>query len=233
MYGRDNGAQDETALGPLQPGRENLSQRAYNHISSRLISGAMRPGEKLILRPLAARLGLSPTPVREALLRLVSEQALVLDERGSAIVPVMTAIQFREMCDMRSDLEARAAERAVAVADPAGVEELQRLSDQTVTLWNDGSYQDMLATNACFHRQVCVIGQSPLIQRVLEGLWIRLGPPYALALSRGVSPFPPGMHPHELLMAALRTGNVEAARTASLHDVQASAQVIGHTLEPG
>ncbi|MBE7212677.1 MAG: GntR family transcriptional regulator [Gluconacetobacter diazotrophicus] len=227
-FGHDGA--DGLAARSAAPERENLSQRAYTHISSRLIGGAMRPGEKLILRPLAARLGLSPTPVREALLRLVSEQALVLDDRGSAIVPVMTAEQFREMCDMRSDLEARAAERAAAAATAGEMDALQRLCDETVTLWNDGSYQEMLEANARFHRLICRIGRSPLIQRALEGLWIRLGPPYALALSRPVAPFARGEHPHQLMVAAFRDGNAAAAREAALRDVRESERVISGIL---
>ncbi len=70
-------------------GRDSLSQRAYAQISRALIVSALRPGHRLILRPLAAELGLSPTPVRKALLRLVSEQAPSLDDRGSTLVATM------------------------------------------------------------------------------------------------------------------------------------------------
>ena len=100
-------------------GRESLSQRAYMQIRRSLTSSRLCPGHRLILRPLAAELGLSPTPVREALLRLVSEQALCLDERGSTIVPVMNKADFGELTEMRGDLEARAAERAIEVIDEA------------------------------------------------------------------------------------------------------------------
>ncbi len=60
-----------------------------------------------MLRPLAAALGLSPTPVREALLRLISEQALELDDRNTACVPVTAREVFLEIHGVRGDLEER------------------------------------------------------------------------------------------------------------------------------
>ncbi len=87
---------------------ERLSQRAYQAIRVALRSGELRPGQRLILRPLAAKLGLSATPVREALLRLVSEQALGLDERNSVLVPTLGADEIEELRELRLDLEGRA-----------------------------------------------------------------------------------------------------------------------------
>ena len=56
--------------------RESLNGQAYVRLCRDLKAGRFAPGEKLKLRDLAQEMGISPTPVREALARLISEQAL-------------------------------------------------------------------------------------------------------------------------------------------------------------
>ena len=69
----------------------------------------------------AEQLGISATPVREALLRLVSEQALQLDERGTVFVPVIDRARFLEIRSLRCNLEGQA---AAAAASRAGAEQI-------------------------------------------------------------------------------------------------------------
>ncbi len=205
-------------------GRDSLSQRAYAQIRRSLTSSRLRPGHRLILRPLAAELGLSPTPVREALLRLVSEQALCLDERGSAIVPVMNKADFGELAEMRGDLEARAAERAVEFVDDAQLDELEQVNARCVAAHLRQQHMPMLDANATFHRLVCRAGRAPLILRTLEGLWMRLGPLYALSFDRPLRPLDGDGHPHDQLLDALRRRDAAAARCAALLDVSHGSQ---------
>jgi len=211
-----------TAPAAGDPVRENLSHRAYAQIRRNLTSSVLRPGHRLILRPLAAELGLSPTPVREALLRLVSEQALALDDRGSAVVPVMSPADFRELSELRGDLEARAAERAAEFAEAADMDELSAINAHCLSAFARNEMEEMLEHNATFHRAVCKVGRSSLILRMLEGLWMRLGPVYALSLQDTLPVLPPGEHPHEMLIAARKARDVAAAREAALLDVQYS-----------
>ena len=205
-------------------GRDSLSQRAYAQIRRSLTSSRLRPGHRLILRPLAAELGLSPTPVREALLRLVSEQALCLDERGSAIVPVMNKADFGELAEMRGDLEARAAERAVEFIDAAQLDELEQVNARCVAAHLRQQHMPMLDANGAFHRLVCRAGRAPLILRTLEGLWMRLGPLYALSFDRPLRPLDGDGHPHDQLLEALRRRDAAAARRAALLDVSHGSQ---------
>lgn len=206
--------------------RESLSQRAYNQICRSLASSALGPGHRLILRPLATSLNLSPTPVREALLRLVSEQALALDERGSAIVPVMTQAALRELTDMRGDLEARVAERAVEFATDAQIDEIEHADSACMAAYARHEHAAMFEANVMVHRAVCRAGQAPIILRALEGLWMRIGPIYALGLDRPLPQLAPGCHPHRQLIEALRRRDPAAARAAALLDVCESSKLL-------
>ncbi len=210
-------------LGPAVAVRENLSQRAYLHIRSSLIHSELRPGQRLVLRPLAAELRLSPTPVREALLRLVSEQALALDERGTAIVPVIGLEEFREIIEILCDLEGRAAAKAALWATSMEIEQIALLVREYHEATATGDRLAMLGSNADLHRIVCRTARAPLILRILEGIWMRIGPVYALkseepAAAEGGN----GIHPHDRLIEALRNHDGEAARDAVIMDVRRS-----------
>jgi DNA-binding GntR family transcriptional regulator len=216
---------------PAEAVRESLSQRAYRQIRSALTSSAMRPGHRLILRPLAHSLDLSPTPVREALLRLVSEQALALDERGSAIVPITTIESFRELSQMRGDLEARAAERAVEFATDAQIDALEAINAVCIDAFERNEHHAVLEQNAMFHRGLCKAGRSALILCTLEGLWMRLGPIYTLSFEQPLPNFGAVGHPHEHMVAALRARDPVAARAAALYDVMESNRILEPMLQ--
>ncbi len=214
----------DTALGPAIAVRENLSQRAYLRIRSSLIHSELRPGQRLVLRPLAAELRLSPTPVREALLRLVSEQALALDERGTAIVPVIGLEEFREIMEIRCDLEGRAASKAAHRATTLEVEQIALLVRAFHDAVASGDRLAMLGSNADLHRVVCRTARAPLILRILEGIWMRIGPVYAVQSEEPASAQgEDGVHPHDSLLAALREHDGDAARDAIVTDVRRSS----------
>ena len=228
------GEPQRNAITDLEPvlasvARENLSQRAYLRIRSSLIHSELRPGQRLVLRPLAAELRLSPTPVREALLRLVSEQALTLDERGSAIVPVIGVEEFREIIDIRCDLEGRAAARAVVQASPPEIEQIAFLMQAYQSAAQADDQPSMLGRSAELHRLVCRVARAPLMLRILEGIWMRIGPVYALRTGAPAQPFD-GTHPHERLLAAFRAHDADAAREAVIADVRRSSDWLERAL---
>ncbi len=218
------------AAGGVALSRENLSQKAYLRIRSSLIYSELRPGQKLILRPLAAELGLSPTPVREALLRLVSEQALTLDERGSALVPIIGLEEFREIVEIRSDLEGRAACRAAQRATDTEIGQIADLATEYGRASAAGDRAAMLGHNADLHRLVCKVARAPLILRILEGIWMRIGPVYALTVPEGAEPAPLARHPHDDLIDALRSHDGDAARAAAISDIKQGSSVLEASL---
>ena len=87
--------------------RQTLSADVYKQLRDLLMSGRVMPGEALSLRSIAEALGVSVMPVREAVHRLVAEQALELTANRVLRVPVMTISQFREITSIRINLEIR------------------------------------------------------------------------------------------------------------------------------
>ena len=78
---------------------------AYQTLRQAIIGGALAAGERLVERDLATRLGISRTPVREAIQRLAAEQLVEKRERGGAVVRGMSRREVSEIFALRAALE--------------------------------------------------------------------------------------------------------------------------------
>ena len=108
---------------PLQ--RKTMSLEVHKQLRTLLIGGRMMPGEQISLRSTAEALGVSVMPVREAVQRLVAEQALELAPNRTLRVPTMSADQFREITRIRINLEGLAAATAALRLTPQGIEKIE------------------------------------------------------------------------------------------------------------
>jgi len=100
--------------------RPSLSAQAYDALRARLRSGEVVPGDRLVDLDIAAELGMSRMPVREALLQLVAEGVLVSTARGYRI-PTLSRADVHEVFELRRLLEPRAAALAARDLNRAGI----------------------------------------------------------------------------------------------------------------
>jgi DNA-binding GntR family transcriptional regulator len=94
--------------------RPTMGGRVHGELAELLVSGVLSPGEKLSLRTIADRLGVSITPVRAAVARLITDHALEVLPKRAVRVPVLSLAQFRELTAIRLAIEGFAVERAAA-----------------------------------------------------------------------------------------------------------------------
>ncbi|MCK8785965.1 GntR family transcriptional regulator [Roseomonas sp. NAR14] len=206
----------ETETGPIQG--ENLGARVYNRLRRDLMRSRFRPGEKLKLRDLALELGVSPTPVREALARLVSEHGLEQFDHRSVRVPVLTEERCREILSLRAELEGRAAERAAERPRPEAAEALRAIHDRMIAAGLARRPHDMLAENERFHMLMAGLSGQVVLGRIIEGLWLQCGPLQGgLALTR--MRHPRDRHPHLEIIRGVREGDAALARLAMQQDI--------------
>lgn len=191
--------------------RESLNGQAYARLCRDLKAGRFAPGEKLKLRDLAAEMGISPTPVREALARLISEQALEQVGHHSVRVPVMDEERFAEVRELRLVLEGRAAAGAAAHATPADVKRLEALHEEMAAQREAGDTAAELLAAERFHRELYALARMPVLQRMVEGLWLQCGP-LMRALQTHALAQPRKQHPHHQVLRGLRKNDGELAR---------------------
>ncbi|RYY91747.1 MAG: GntR family transcriptional regulator, partial [Comamonadaceae bacterium] len=213
--------------------RDSLNAQAYGRLCRDLKAGRFAPGEKLKLRDLAAEMGISPTPVREALARLISEQALEQVGHHSVRVPVMSEARFAEVRELRLLLEGRAAGHAAAQAGAADVQRLEQLHAQMAERREAGDTAGELLAAEQFHMAVYALAGMPVLQRMIEGLWLQCGP-LMRALPTHALAQPRKQHPHHRVLRGLRKNDAETARQGVEEEVErTTAPILAYLREVG
>ncbi|WP_420768061.1 GntR family transcriptional regulator [Roseovarius sp. S4756] len=214
------GAETHAWASPIT--KENLGDRAYLALRAALMGGQLKPGEKLRLRPMSKRFGISATPMREAFLRLVSLDALALDARGTAMVPELTRDELIEIRNIRIDLEGRAAAAAATRATEAEIDALEAMHDELSRAFEAGDHARAIDLNTQFHLHLCRAGRMPIMLEIVETLWVRCGPLLS-HLYDGGNPFH-DIHPHVTVIEGLRARDPEMTRRAICHDIEHGGQ---------
>ena len=128
-----------------------LADRVYHQLRDSIGGHQIRPGERLQEVSLAAQLGVSRTPVREALTRLESEGMIAVEGRGF-VVPELTNADIEEIYQLRFLLEPAAVRIAVAeVATPADLAGMASAIDAATAAEKSGDFRTFLEANNRFH----------------------------------------------------------------------------------
>ncbi len=219
---KNSGTQSSRWNGPIS--RENLSDHAYFAVKDALMQGRLKPGEKLLLRPMTREFGISATPIRDALLRLVSKDALTLDARGTAVVPHLTKDELTEIHAVRSLLEGHAAAMAALNASDAEIDGLEAIHTRLIRAQVACDFLDAVNLNTDFHLELCRIAHMPITMDFVENLWMRCGPILSHLYDEGL-PFK-SRHPHAIVVEALRNSQPDAARKAIQEDIRKGGKVL-------
>jgi DNA-binding GntR family transcriptional regulator len=136
--------------------RVTLADGVYESVKALIMDHAVAPGDRVTIDALARQLGVSPTPVREALARLESD-GLVRKRplAGYTTTPLLTRAEFEELFEMRMLLEPAAARRAagasLGAADAARLREAADLPDPPPGARGYASFAAFTAKDARFH----------------------------------------------------------------------------------
>ncbi len=162
--------------------RSNLGERVYRLLWERILDRRLRPGEKLSDLRLSQELGVSRTPVREALHRLVSDGIVRVEPNRGFYVASFSAEDIAEVYDLRATLETM----ALAAAAPRLSEELLRsalIALDTVAARLDAARTDaekleasaaFLEVDRGFHRLLVDLAENSRLRTMVEGLWAQI-----------------------------------------------------------
>ncbi len=201
----------------------NLSDTVYVALCDALIKGRFKPGERLKIRELAAELNTSVTPVRDAILRLGHDEAIVFQSARYIQVPVITPERYLEIRAIRLRLEGLAAEKAAEKATPAAIDELARILRYHETALSKGDGIAAAEYNQAFHLQLSVIAELPTLRGVLRRLWLQMGPLIGGAYSQGDRLM---IKHHYSVVEALEQRDPEAAAKAIQSDITEPSELL-------
>jgi len=210
--------------------RQSLSSDVYKQLRDLLMNGKVMPGEQLSLRSIAEALGVSVMPVREAVNRLVAEQALELTSTRVLRVPMMTVSQFREVTCIRTNLEGLATARAASMLDEVALHNIEALHERfshEISLKRPDKSR-LIEANKDLHFAVYSQAGMPMLLQMIESLWLRVGPILNYDLrteSTRVTKREQADH-HGRLVAALKKKDSAAAAAALRDDIESAADYI-------
>lgn len=145
-------------------------------IEAEIFSGTLRPGTRLDEESLAARFGLSRTPVREAILQLVYSGLVVKQPRQGAEVAPLDLHRMVQMFEVMSDIEglcARYAARRMSVEEKSA---LQVMHDRSGVLCGARELDEYYAVNHAFHEAIYKGSHNVVLQDMARSLFSRLAP---------------------------------------------------------
>jgi GntR family transcriptional regulator, rspAB operon transcriptional repressor len=152
---------------PLQRGIV-LSKQVYQVVRSLIVSGRMRPGEPVIEATLAARLGVSRTPVREALKRISDEGLIdVFAQSGTFVAPISRKA-LEEAYVIRTALEAESVARAAGRLTPAAVEAFSDNITAHELAIGRRRFDDAIRLDDTFHRMIAEVNGLHMLWRAVD-----------------------------------------------------------------
>lgn len=191
----------------------SLTLQVENDLKHQLSIGALKPSARLITKNLAEQLGMSITPVREALLRLVSVNALSVAPAQAFTVPEVRQSQLDEINRIRYELELMAVALAVENLSSQDIAELQELLGKLQQAQEKGDMEQIINVNRLFRLAIYHRSNMLILCEMIEQLWIRMGPALHY-LYEAINPaeLRERIENYHLLLAALKAKDKEGCK---------------------
>ena len=208
---------------PGGPGFATKSDLAYTRVRELILSGALAPGEVLPQAALAQQIGMSTTPLREALRRLKQEGLVELDAHRDARVRPLDATEARDLLEIRRSLDPLAASLAAQRRTDTDVDAVRAALDGLEALSTSPSIAQ-LDSHHRFHAAIHRASHNALLIDVLDGLWVKTDRYRRHGLEAGRSEEEQNARAteHRLLFEAVRDGDAEAAADLMHRHVETS-----------
>lgn len=196
-----------------------VHDQVYAAIRRALITGRIAPGKGVSLRSLAAELGVSPMPVRDAVRRLVAERALAINPANKRLsVPSLTADRLEQLALARLWVEPELAARAAANVDAGLIRQLQAVDADLDEALRLGDVDRYMTANHAFHFTLYERAGAEVLLAMAGGLWLQIGPFMRVVFGRVGANDLAADH-HAQAIAALKAKDAEGARRAIAADL--------------
>jgi DNA-binding GntR family transcriptional regulator len=202
-----------------------LHADVHQELRRRFITGKIMPGSTLSTRGLAQELGVSQTPVREALSRLAAEGAVQIRSKRKIVVPPMTSDRFRDLLRCRELLEPEAALAALPMIDIMHLKKLKAADDAIGRALRAGDVNAYMEGNFNFHFLIYSVQPRRTLLQLIETLWLQFGPFMRVVYGRvGTANL---TDQHELMLRALRRQDAGGLKRALVADIRDGMGLIG------
>ena len=211
--------------------RPQLAEDVARLVRRRIFDGTYAAGQYIRLDQLAAELGISVTPVREALFALKAEGLLAQQPRRGFVVLPVTGRDLTDVSNVQAYIGGELAARAAANINDEQLRELEKLQTELEDAYAGDDNERAARFNHEFHRAINVAADSPKLAQLMSQ--ITRYAPESVFLTIAGWPEQSKAH-HRQLLAALEARDENLARTAmSEHLAEGAAPLIEHLTNRG
>ena len=210
---------------PLRPvGRETVQDRVYRQMKELILNGEIEPGQTITIQRLSDAFQVSAMPVREALRRLMAEQALMVVSGRSVGIPTLTHARLADLQRVRREIEGLAVAWAAEHVTTAELRRLAELVDRMQLAAEARDGVRYVPANRQFHFTIYRAAGSDALLSIIESLWLQIGPHFHVL--RASDNWSAANSAHRAMLGALKRRDGRAAADALRRDIDEAATTL-------
>jgi len=148
----------------------SIREQVYKYIREMILIGEIGPGERLIEGKLSKEIGISRTPIREALHKLEMENLIYSIPRVGYVVKNISEEEVKEICEIRVALETLAAIWASTNMTPKEIDRLEQIILLTEENIKSNGMEEVIKLDSEFHEIICRTSKSQRIEEISQSL---------------------------------------------------------------
>lgn len=202
-----------------------LREIVYEELKTLILTGQIHPGMRLMEEELAEEMGVSRTPIREAIRKLEKEGLITIEPRRGAYVSQMSTEDMVDILEVRQNMEGLAARLAALRMSGEEKQKLVEMADRYGKAVSDGNMEEMIRCDTAFHHMIVeATGNRILIKMVeqLQELVLRFRYLYYDNFKRAEQM----IREHEQIYSAIMEENAEAAGDAADLHIQRLKEMV-------
>ena len=204
---------------------ESLAKMAYEAIRQSILSGQWKIGELYNEKAIAADLGISRTPVREALLELASQDLIIFLPRRGLMVNRFTRRDVDEIFELRKAIELAAVEKITVTSPPFDLFEIEESLLKQRKAVKQKDYLAFMEADRLFHSSFSELTNNRRLIAILDNIrdMIHVMGAKALALEGRALEV---IEEHQTIFEAVKKGKIETARRAMAYHLDQSKEAV-------
>ncbi len=207
-----------------------LRDVVFNTLRQAILRGELEPGERLMEIALAQKLGVSRTPIREAIRKLELEGLVVMVPRKGAEVADITEKDLRDVLEVRTALEALSIELAIKNMTDEDFEALRMANEDFRDLADGNELMKLAEADVAFHEIIYIATNNNRLIQIINNLREQMYR-YRLEYIKDASARPRLVKEHQEIIDAMMDGDVERAKEVITRHVENQEQNILRTIK--
>jgi len=198
--------------------RQSLTSVIHDQLEDMILSGRLKPGERINESRLSALLEVSRAPIREACRQLEKNGMVEIITRRGTFVAEIDLNEVQELYDIRASMDALATEKAAEYATPKDLEDFRYLLGEMKDAVEKKEIQKYFQCNLDFHRKIVLTSKNNNLFSLIEGIYNKA------SLCRKTNLYYPdrvliSFKQHNNIFKAIEAGNPEKASKLMKHHI--------------